>query len=130
MTVKNVYRSNDLVKDSNNWRINIRIVRVSNIKITDWSIYLFKETPSDIILPSKCENLSRSNTCLQKTTAIKYSLRIYNIHIFAILGVVFEVPFLNCFQKLQLLVAKKKNWNNNFCIVILFVWAQEVVSDF
>ena len=38
----------------------------------------------------------------------KYYLQIYNIYIFSILGVAFAISFLCYFQKLQLLVVKKK----------------------
>ena len=59
----------------------------------------------------------------------KYFLYIFNIYIFSVLGVDFAVPFLCCFQKLQLLVVKK-NWNNFCCITLLFVWAQKVCLRF
>ena len=50
----------------------------------------------------------------------KYSLLIYNIYILSISGVVFAVPFLCFFQKLQVLVVKE--FRNNFCCIIhLFV---------
>ena len=56
-------------------------------------------------------------------------LWIYNIHIFSILGVAFALPFLCYFQKLQLLVVKKK-WNNFCCITLVFVQAQKLCLRF
>ena len=84
--------------------------------------------------PSKWENLSGCSKklihfCNKLQLALdcrqsKYSLQIYNIHIFSILDVAFAVPFLCKFQKLQLLVLKNI-WNNFCCIVLLFVWPQK-----
>ena len=77
------------------------------------------------------------NTCLQKaaiSTVLQveqiFSVNIWYIYIyFSILSVVFAVPFLSYFQKLQLLVVKKF-WNSFCCIVLLFVWAQKVCLRF
>ena len=88
------------------------------------------------MLPSNRENLSRCspkliNVCKKLALAldcrqIKFSLWIYNIHIFSILGVAFAVSFLCYFQRHQLLVEKI---NNFCCIVLLFVWAQKIISQ-
>ena len=90
-----------------------------------------------VMLPSKRENLSRCSpklihVCKKLPLAldcrqIKFSLWIYNIHIFSILGVAFAVSFLCYFQKHQLLVVKKIN--NFCCIVFLFVWAEKIISQ-
>ena len=70
------------------------------------------------------KKLSLALTCRQS----KYSLYIYNMHIFQF-WVLFW-PFLFCyFQKLQLLVVKIF-WNNPCCIVFLFAWAQKVCLRF
>ena len=59
----------------------------------------------------------------------KYSLLLYNIHIFSILGVHFPVHFLCYFKKLQVLVVKKF-WNYFSSIVLVFVWAQKACPRF
>ena len=74
------------------------------------------------------------NPCFQKaTTCIGlqaeqiFSVNIYYTY-FSILGVTFTVPFLCYFQKLQLLV---KTFSTNFCcIVLLYLWAQNVCLRF
>ena len=86
------------------------------------------------MLPSKWENSSRCSTKLThvyKTLPLaldcgqsKYSLWIFTIYIFSILGVAFAIPFLWCFQKLQLL-GIKKFWNNFCCIELLFLWVEK-----
>ena len=68
------------------------------------------------MLPLKWENLSRCSTklihvCKKLPLELdcrrsKYSQWIYNIHIFSILGMAFEVLFLCYFQKLLLLAVK------------------------
>ena len=92
-----------------------------------------------IMLPSKWENLSRCSTrllhfwkklvfaldCMQ----IKYSLQIFNMHIFSILCVPFVLPLLCCFQKLHFLVIKQIR-NNYCCIVLLFVRVKKVCQIF
>ena len=67
-----------------------------------------------------CKKLQLALDCRQS----KYSFQIYNIF-FSILGVVFGVPLLCYFQKLQFL-AVKKFWNKFCNILQLFVWAQKV----
>ena len=69
-------------------------------------------------------------TCLQKTitciglrTEQIFSVNIYNTY-FSILGVVFMIPFLCYFQKLQLLVVNQF-WTNLCCIVLLYLRAQK-----
>ena len=47
------------------------------------------------------------------------------MHIFSVLGIVFVIPFLCYFQKLQLLVVKNF-WNNFCCIILLFACTQKV----
>ena len=75
------------------------------------------------------------NTCLQKATIciVLQVEQIFPVNIwyiyFSILGVVFAVPFLSYFQKLQLFVVKKF-WNSFCCIVLLFVRAQKVCPRF
>ena len=95
------------------------------------------------MLSSKWGNLSRCFTkliliCKQLSLALdcgqtKYSLEKFDIYIYtyiySILGMAFAVPFLCYFQKLQLLVIKK-SWNNFWCIVLLFVWAQNACLRF
>ena len=69
------------------------------------------------------------NTCLQKT-ATCIGLQAEQIFCqYRILGVVFVVPFLCYFQKLQLLVVKKFE-KKICCLVLLFVWAQKVCLRF
>ena len=56
-----------------------------------------------------------------------FSVNIYYTY-FSILGVTFTFPFLCYFQKLQLLV---KTFSTNFCcIVLLYLWAQNVCLRF
>ena len=75
------------------------------------------------------------NACLRKTaTSFGFQVeQIFSVNLqytyFSILGVVFEVPFLCYFQKLQFLVVKKF-WTNFCCIVLLYLWAQKVSQIF
>ena len=50
------------------------------------------------------------------------------IYIFSNFGVAFTIFFLYSFQKLQLLVVNKF-WNNFCCNILLFVWAQNKMSQ-
>ena len=63
--------------------------------------------------------LRKTNTCTGLQAETIFSWYIY---IFSIVGVASAVIFL-FFEKLQLLVIKC--WNNFYCIVLLFIWAQK-----
>ena len=74
------------------------------------------------------------NTSLQKSTtciriADRANILSKYIYVFSILGVAFAVLFLCYFQKLQLLLVKNF-WTNFLCIVLLFVWAQNMCLRF
>ena len=88
------------------------------------------------MLSSKWENLSRCSTklihvCKKLSLALacrqsRYSLWIYNIHIFFNFGSGLCGSFSMLFRKAQASCGKKKILNNFCCSVLLFVWAWKV----
>ena len=72
--------------------------------------------------------LEKTNACVRLQAEQIFSINIFWMHIFSILGVAFAIPFPCYFQKLQLLVVKKF-WNNLAFYFYLYE-LKKCVSDF